>query len=675
MATNTWIASSAGVWNNSVNWSLEHVPTSGEDVLFNGTGTGKCTLDIDTAPLGSFTITSANAADFDDGGFIITTSGTFDVLISNLVTITMTGKVIVTGDANFTINGSEAGDYSDGYFVGAPEIDFRGSGAVSLMWYAYVADAYDATNSKKLTIAYPGKVAEMILYGNLYGLVTKGGTINMTTGGVIQLYLVDSNFVFDIDPDTVWANSGEYTPMMFVSYRNPSAAVFNFSGIDLPTLKVYISFAYVDMIPSYGDIILNINGDWNVAEITASDADLGWPVGSNVTYNINGTFNIGSIRFGNNSATYRIKWYFGDSVLNIANFVNTHQVSTDYGAGRLQLYLENSVWTVLGQVAYGSDNSIWFVGPINTDLFPGTSTVILQPAAIRDLRQGYSQTTVGGYYAFYNLYIQAGTGYIDYINVPFLIENEFRWGNSGSSIWRDPANTGLELRGATPKIKLDSDFHGGLRTRVPGQVVTWETLNGASYILDSSAVGDINGSTTSIVEWKSATPATTYKIDATVSVTMGAIKLTDCNNVGTNMKVSRATFVDGGNNTGIAVLSSSSFAAPTVSDDVSVVSTIDKDILVSLIQQQIADTYFDTPEEIMQVVVYYTHSDGRQFQYAVFEGNPLTGQFLWGAGARDGVWNKNKVVVYDWNNAKTTLFNISLESVVHASGAMTLNVT
>ena len=56
--TNTWICSSANNWTESSCWSLGRVPSPGDDVVFNGGGTGDVNIDNNTMPqnLNSFTV-------------------------------------------------------------------------------------------------------------------------------------------------------------------------------------------------------------------------------------------------------------------------------------------------------------------------------------------------------------------------------------------------------------------------------------------------------------------------------------------------------------------------------------------------------------------------------------------------------------------------------------------
>ncbi|OQB06345.1 MAG: Fibronectin type III domain protein [bacterium ADurb.Bin212] len=45
LATNNWIADTDSNWNNTANWSLSHVPTSGERAYFNSSHLGNCNID------------------------------------------------------------------------------------------------------------------------------------------------------------------------------------------------------------------------------------------------------------------------------------------------------------------------------------------------------------------------------------------------------------------------------------------------------------------------------------------------------------------------------------------------------------------------------------------------------------------------------------------------------
>ena len=61
MATNTWQAAGAANWGTAGNWSLGHVPLIGEDIVFDATGAGNCTINVDTALVGKVTISALYA--------------------------------------------------------------------------------------------------------------------------------------------------------------------------------------------------------------------------------------------------------------------------------------------------------------------------------------------------------------------------------------------------------------------------------------------------------------------------------------------------------------------------------------------------------------------------------------------------------------------------------------
>jgi len=76
MATITWIAGSAGNWSSGINWSGGVAPGASDDVVFNGTGTGNCTLDVN-ASVASFNAQSGYTGAIDFGTSNFTVSGNF----------------------------------------------------------------------------------------------------------------------------------------------------------------------------------------------------------------------------------------------------------------------------------------------------------------------------------------------------------------------------------------------------------------------------------------------------------------------------------------------------------------------------------------------------------------------------------------------------------------------
>ena len=103
MATITWIAGSAGNWNTGINWSGGVVPGASDDVVFDGTGLGNCTLDVNVSVL-SITINSAYTGTLDAVTFNLTTSGNFTDSAGRILfgsgTWTIGGNLTLRGTSN-----------------------------------------------------------------------------------------------------------------------------------------------------------------------------------------------------------------------------------------------------------------------------------------------------------------------------------------------------------------------------------------------------------------------------------------------------------------------------------------------------------------------------------------------------------------------------------------------
>ena len=679
MATNTWVASSAGVWSNASNWSLSHKPQIGEDTLFDGTGTGKCTLDENTAQLNTFIISDTNTADFDDGGFNIDTDSTINIKISNLITLTLNGTLTVHGDGDLIIDGNQLGDHTDGYFIGNPSIDCKGTGALNLFWYfvqmtpEYIVTQWSAINTRRITCAYSGKTTGMGQYDSTDQLVLKGGILDLTYGSFFVK--LGENYLFTIDTGTqiTCASYPGYPYKCYFILQNTTPQTFDLPTLDYPSLVVYfITFLY-EYNPAflYADATINFIGDNNLKDIIENKQDTTPYIKANYTFNFNGTFNLSKLILNNDNSTKTVSWHFNNSTINLLCGINTHVNQSDYGAGRLKLYLERAQISCLGQNTDDPlyhENQIWFVGWHNIDVIPGTSRVTLTPAVNHALGLGQSEPELGGYYAFYDLFVESGAGHFTIIEGDLIVEHEFRWSNNGSFIWGDPPNQGLSIGGNTT-VQLNSDFHGRLFSKIPGQVVTWETLNGSQYIIDYSIPGDIGAFPSITWDGSASTP---FQVNFPTQ-TLAGVSIRDCTNSGSLVKVSRTTgtIID---STGFELASASVFTSPTVSDGTAVTSTLDRASLVALAQiTKPGDTYFDATSKIVEAIVYYTDPAGRQTQYARFSGETLSGAFTWEPGAADGTWTKSKIVLIDSNNAKVTLTNAGSETITHSGGQMTLN--
>lgn len=122
------------------------------------------------------------------------------------------------------------------------------------------------------------------------------------------------------------------------------------------------------------------------------------------------------------------------------------------------------------------------------------------------------------------------------------------------------------------------------------------------------------------------------------------------------------------------------FSDSTVGDGTYVNSYINISNLVTAIQNDSTDTYFDSTSEIGKVIVFYTHEDGRQLKRILHirdDSTNITGQTLWSAYARDGTWQKTKIKSYDRDGAYHELDRSAIgtgEDIIHASGNIYLNI-
>lgn len=104
MPTKTWIATTASTWATAASWSPSGVPAAGDDVIFNGTNNGQCTVSATTNTLLSLTTTGytgnliVNARLTVGGNITLSSSnnisGSSDITVSTNSIITSAGATI-----------------------------------------------------------------------------------------------------------------------------------------------------------------------------------------------------------------------------------------------------------------------------------------------------------------------------------------------------------------------------------------------------------------------------------------------------------------------------------------------------------------------------------------------------------------------------------------------------
>jgi hypothetical protein len=98
------------------------------------------------------------------------------------------------------------------------------------------------------------------------------------------------------------------------------------------------------------------------------------------------------------------------------------------------------------------------------------------------------------------------------------------------------------------------------------------------------------------------------------------------------------------------------FDVPPLRDGVPVLSTVNIDNLITRIQADSVDTYFDSSSKFGRVFLYFTYSgDGRQEKMITHTGDPLTGNVFWTTNAKDGTWELTKAVSMDTDGAMNIL--------------------
>jgi len=118
------------------------------------------------------------------------------------------------------------------------------------------------------------------------------------------------------------------------------------------------------------------------------------------------------------------------------------------------------------------------------------------------------------------------------------------------------------------------------------------------------------------------------------------------------------------------------FSDSSISDGQYVTSFADLSEIVHAIQADSSDSYFDATSKIDKVFVYYTQEDGRQVKRVDHVMPNLEAWTSWPEGARDGIWQKTKIKVFDHDRAEHTLNRDLIgsgEDTTHSSEWMYLN--
>jgi hypothetical protein len=165
--TNTWDGSSSNAWNTAANWSQNHVPTSGEDVVIPN---------VATDPRYAVTTTTVKSITIQNGGNLVFERATAYALI-------VTGSVTVSTGGTFTMR-TAGGAATSTLTIGG---DFVNNGSVDFVDNSVINLIFNGASSQTIS----GSGASMDLYAV---------TLNTASAFVINRA---------IDVDSNWTNNGK----------------------------------------------------------------------------------------------------------------------------------------------------------------------------------------------------------------------------------------------------------------------------------------------------------------------------------------------------------------------------------------------------------------------------------------------------------------------------------
>jgi hypothetical protein len=367
--TNVWSASGASTWNSASNWSLGHVPTSGEDVLFNSTSVQNCTIDISPsiANLGTQNNYSGNIT--LSGQTITTSGGMYDF-----------GSGTRDYGNGITINGNSSG-FSIG--IGLSTITATSCAIVMNGTTAAIINNQKAMTAKTLTLGTGANVSynstTILSLSNTTACLILGNNSTFTLNYQIWFIITASTTIFSIGTGVTWVGSAAGIVSAFINGNSLTMTVPSITY----TGSGYWYF-YGDYSTSKTNNIINLAGNINIATSTFISR-IAYGTTSTATFNTNdfsitcGVFEPSNSLASGGSFTVNL----GNSVISCTSF------RPDIGTSTTTWNLQTAQITCTGTWTW---NSFCIVDP-------GFSTVTIN---------GVANCTNAGK-SFYNLIITAGS--------------------------------------------------------------------------------------------------------------------------------------------------------------------------------------------------------------------------------------------------------------------------
>lgn len=195
MATKTWIATTAANWNTAANWSPVGIPATTDDVIFNGSANGNCTLASLAGQCRSLVMTGYTGTFTMNIGLVV--SGSDDGTV-NGNTLVLGAGTTYSGSSGFTLTSSVGG-----------KITFNSNTiyGLTLQNATGVWTTTDITRiSASLTVSTTGGTINFP-YDCYIGAIVVGSnttvrSANFGTSGKINLYLTGVGILANISGST-----------------------------------------------------------------------------------------------------------------------------------------------------------------------------------------------------------------------------------------------------------------------------------------------------------------------------------------------------------------------------------------------------------------------------------------------------------------------------------------
>lgn len=357
LTVNKWISDVESNWNNAANWSLGHVPTSGESVYFGGHD-GNCNLDVAT------TVTNIISSDY---------AGTFSA-----------------GDSDLTIESGAM--WNSGTFDAGSS-----SMIIKNKLYIYGGDFIASSNTLILD--------DLTFWSNSFN--PAGGTVRFRDYTVhcsinifstitfynLNFYLWDGSRSATINSSAVIVVNGELSR---TSGGGVGAGVIDLNGTISTSLANWSAKILID-----GDIngdpqTINISDGWVLPRIDLQKGVFNCPEGGSVS--IAGLEHSGGT-FNHNNGTVTFATYSGGGTINVPATETFNNLTFAFpDCSRTATLATGDILVVNGTLSFGNCSSTnggtidlnGDIGSISTSAKGGTTTILVDGAAqVINLEDGW----------------------------------------------------------------------------------------------------------------------------------------------------------------------------------------------------------------------------------------------------------------------------------------------